>query len=95
MAWNLTIEPRSYQIEATNWALARKQVVCCLPTGTGKTLVGVLWLKSLFEAGKATRALILEPIRLLVEEPTTASRRGTVNASVSTVRPQVSRQIKC
>jgi len=42
--------------------------VCSLPTGTGKTLVAVLWLKSLFEAGKVKNALILEPTRLLVNQ---------------------------
>lgn len=42
------------------------QAVCSLPTGTGKTLVAVLWLTSLFEAGK----VILELIRLLVSQTT-------------------------
>jgi len=37
--WNLRIEPRPYQSEATQWALARQQAVCSLPTGTGKTLM--------------------------------------------------------
>lgn len=69
-AWNLKIEPRSYQSEATNWALGRQQAVCSLPTGTGKTLVAVLWLKRLFEAGKVRSALILEPTRLLVNQTT-------------------------
>lgn len=68
LAWNLRIEPRPYQIEATNWALTRDQAVCSLPTGTGKTLVAVLWLKSLFEVGKVKNALILEPTRLLVNQ---------------------------
>lgn len=44
LAWKLTTEPRVYQTEATEWALARGQAVCSLPTGTGKTLVAVLWL---------------------------------------------------
>jgi superfamily II DNA or RNA helicase len=53
LAWNLRIEPRPYQSKAIEWALARGQAMCSLPTGTGKTLVAVLWLKSLFDAGKA------------------------------------------
>jgi len=66
--WTLAIEPRQYQAEATEWALAKCQAVCCLPTGTGKTLVAVLWLKSLFDAGNIKNALILEPTRLLVNQ---------------------------
>jgi len=68
--WNLTIEPRAYQTEAANWALTRRQAVCCLPTGVGKTLVAVLWLKHLFETSEAQKALILEPTRLLVNQTT-------------------------
>jgi len=67
-AWNLRIELRPYQSEATDWALAKGQAVCSLPTGTGKTLVAVLWLKSLFEGNKIKNALILEPTRLLVNQ---------------------------
>ena len=67
-AWNLRIEPRPCQSEASESALATGQDVCSLPTGTGKTLVAVLWLKSLFEAGKIKNALILEPTRLLVNQ---------------------------
>jgi len=59
------MEPRSYQSEAAEWALTKKQAVCCLPTGTGKTLVAVLWLKLLFEQDKIERALVLEPTRFL------------------------------
>ena len=44
-AWSLRIEPRRYQSKATERALANGQAVCSLPTGTGKTLVAVLWLK--------------------------------------------------
>jgi superfamily II DNA or RNA helicase len=52
LAWNLRIEPRPYQSEATEWALAKGQAVCSLPTGTGKALVAVLWLKSRFQDSK-------------------------------------------
>ncbi|MCK4388493.1 MAG: DEAD/DEAH box helicase family protein, partial [Dehalococcoidia bacterium] len=66
--FNLAIEPRPYQSEATEWALTKGQAICSLPTGTGKTLVAVLWLKTLFETGKIKNALILEPTRLLVNQ---------------------------
>ena len=42
-AWNLRIEPRPYQSKATEWALARGQAICSLPTTTGKTLVVMPW----------------------------------------------------
>ena len=38
---NLHIEPRPYQTDAADWALAKQQAVCSLPTGTGKTVVAV------------------------------------------------------
>ena len=69
-SWRLAVEPRPYQNEAADWALNKGQAVCCLPTGTGKTLVAALWLKSLFEHGKIEKALILEPTRLLVNQTT-------------------------
>jgi len=43
LAWNLRIEPRPYQREATEWALTKQQAVCSLPTSTGNTIVAVLW----------------------------------------------------
>lgn len=68
--WNISIEPRPYQAEAARWALDKRLGVCCLPTGTGKTLVAVLWLKHALESGEVQRALILEPTRLLVNQTT-------------------------
>ena len=53
-ALNLRIDPRPYQTEAAEWALAKGQAVCSLPTGTGKTLVALLWLKLLFEDGASS-----------------------------------------
>lgn len=58
---------------AADWAQVRKQPVCSLPIGIGKTLVAVLWLKSLFDAGKVKNALILEPTRLLINRQVTMS----------------------
>jgi len=39
LIFNLAIEPCPCQSEASEWALVKGQAVCCLPTGTGKTLV--------------------------------------------------------
>lgn len=65
---SINLEARPYQQEAVAWALNRRQAVCCLPTGTGKTLVGLLWIKALLERGVARRFLVLEPTRLLVSQ---------------------------
>lgn len=64
----MLLKPRKYQIDALEYALHRQRSVCCLPTGTGKTLVGALWLQALFKNGAIHRALILEPTRLLVSQ---------------------------
>ncbi len=39
LTWNLKIQLRPYQSEATQWALGKGQALCYLPTGTGKTPV--------------------------------------------------------
>ncbi len=62
------LTPRKYQVEAFRWAYKEKRSVVVLPTGTGKTLIAVLWIKKLLEEGKARRVLVLEPTRLLVEQ---------------------------
>lgn len=67
---DVRLEARPYQQDAVSWALARQQAVCCLPTGTGKTLVGLLWVRALQERGLARRVLVLEPTRLLVSQTT-------------------------
>ena len=59
---------REYQKEALDYALSRENAVCVLPTGTGKTLVGLSWCCSLLNNGKVKRVLILEPTRFLVEQ---------------------------
>lgn len=68
MSFSIGVEPRDYQIEAVEWAVERQRAVCCMPTGTGKTLVGLLWVKELVERGLARRILLLEPTRLLVNQ---------------------------
>ncbi|MCE4624903.1 MAG: DEAD/DEAH box helicase family protein [Desulfurococcales archaeon] len=62
------IKPRTYQVEALEWALKQEQSVLCMPTGTGKTIVAGLWIRRLLEARKARKALVLEPTRFLVEQ---------------------------
>ena len=41
-----------------------------LPTGTGKTLIAVLWIRKLLLSGQARKVLVLEPTRFLVEQVT-------------------------
>jgi len=67
-SWNISLEPRKYQGNALEYAIVAQKSVCCLPTGTGKTLVGALWLQHLNQDGAIQRALILEPTRLLVKQ---------------------------
>lgn len=62
------IEPREYQEEANEWALSHEQGVVCLPTGTGKTLVGCLWTLDLLNQTDVERVLVIEPSRFLVEQ---------------------------
>ncbi len=64
----LKLKPRKYQVEAAEWAYQVKRGVVVLPTGTGKTLVAALWLLKLFREGRARRAVVLEPTRILVEQ---------------------------
>ena len=58
---------RPYQKKALKLALESEGVVICLPTGTGKTLVGCAWVCELLNRGLAHRVLVLEPSRFLVE----------------------------
>ncbi len=64
----LKIKPRDYQIEAAEWALRHKGAVVVMPTGSGKTLIAILWAKKLMESGEAKRIIFLEPSRILVEQ---------------------------
>jgi ERCC4-related helicase len=59
---------REYQKEALEYALSFNTAVCVLPTGTGKTLVGIAWVIELLNKGEVKRILILEPSRFLVEQ---------------------------
>ncbi len=69
MSWpKLKLKPRKYQLEAAEWAYNRGQGVVVLPTGTGKTLVAILWALRLVEEKRAKRVLFIEPTRFLVEQ---------------------------
>lgn len=59
---------REYQREALSYCLGREDSVCVLPTGTGKTLVGLAWCCELLNRGRARRILVIEPTRFLVEQ---------------------------
>jgi superfamily II DNA or RNA helicase len=63
-----TLTPRSYQTEAATWALERDTGVICLPTGSGKTLVGCMWACDVLAEPSIDRILVLEPSRFLVEQ---------------------------
>ncbi len=59
---------REYQKEALEYALGFDSAVCVIPTGMGKTLIGIAWVVELLNKGFIRRALILEPSRFLVEQ---------------------------
>jgi len=62
------ITPRPYQNEAHAWATSHDGAVVCLPTGTGKTLVGCMWARTRLQRSAVDRILIVEPSRFLVEQ---------------------------
>ncbi len=66
--YRLVLRPRDYQVEAARWALGREGAVLSLPTGSGKTLIAILWARELLEKGVVRRVLVLEPTRILVEQ---------------------------
>jgi ERCC4-related helicase len=75
--YHVNLRPREYQQEALEWALERDSAVCCLPTGTGKTLVAALWCCKLLNLNLARRILIIEPSRFLVEQNYAYFRKNT------------------
>jgi ERCC4-related helicase len=64
----LKLSPRSYQLEAAEKAFKERCATLVLPTGTGKTLVGLLWLSKIWNLNPRLRVLVLEPTRILVEQ---------------------------
>ncbi len=66
--FKIRLRPREYQVEAFNWAISRRGSVICMPTGTGKTLIAVLWVKRVLEDRLSDKVLVLEPTRILTEQ---------------------------
>ncbi len=64
----MKISLREYQKEALEYSLAHPDSVCVLPTGTGKTHIGMAWAVELLNRRSTDRVLILEPSRFLVEQ---------------------------
>jgi len=65
---DLKLKPRPYQIKAAKIALSQRRSIMVLPTGTGKTLIGLIWIKNLIEKNLAKKIIVLEPTRILVEQ---------------------------
>jgi len=65
----LKVRLRKYQEKALKIALEKRRCVIVMPTGSGKTIVAGAWLEELFKRG-LTKALVLEPTRILVEQTT-------------------------
>ncbi len=86
--------PREYQLEAYRWALEKERAVVVLPTGTGKTLIAVLWIKKLLSEGRASKVLVLEPTRFLVEQVASyMTRVGLLEAKpIHGARPRSERE---
>ncbi|MEM2900348.1 MAG: DEAD/DEAH box helicase family protein, partial [Thermoplasmata archaeon] len=64
------IEVRKYQKDALQKAIESKRCIICLPTGTGKTLVGLMYACYLLNEKEVRKILILEPTRFLVTQVT-------------------------
>ncbi len=64
----LKIKPRDYQLEAVKWALEHDGSVVVMPTGSGKTLIAILWSIELLRRRQVNRIIFLEPTRILVEQ---------------------------
>lgn len=75
---------RPYQREALEWALRSAELhggaVVSLPTGTGKTLVGIAFAERFVK--RRQRVLILEPTRFLVEQTAKRVRYEGFEASM-------------
>ena len=71
------LDLRDYQADAHAYANNRDHATVCLPTGTGKTLVGCAWACSVLATSGIDRVLIVEPSRFLVEQTTAYYRQHT------------------
>ncbi len=59
---------RQYQKEALKKALEKERSILVMPTGTGKTVVGIHFVKELLKKNPNSKALIIVPTRILVEQ---------------------------
>jgi superfamily II DNA or RNA helicase len=62
------LDLRTYQTDAVAFATDRDRATVCLPTGTGKTLVGCAWACRVLATPTVDRVLVIEPSRFLVEQ---------------------------
>jgi superfamily II DNA or RNA helicase len=62
------LDLRRYQRDALGYATDRDHATVCLPTGTGKTLVGCAWACHVLATPAIDRVLVVEPSRFLVEQ---------------------------
>jgi len=65
---NKEIKPRKYQLDASEKAKENESCVISIPTGMGKTLVGLMYAIYLLNENKARKILVLEPTRILVDQ---------------------------
>ncbi len=59
---------REYQKRALDFILEKKKGIVVLPTGTGKTFVGLALIRKVLLNKPSVRALIIVPTRILVEQ---------------------------
>lgn len=71
------LDPRPYQTDALAYATDRAWATVCLPTGTGKTLVGCAWACRVLGTPDVDRVLVIEPSRFLVEQTAAYYRQHT------------------
>ena len=55
----LKSKPRGYQTELYIRSMEEKNLICCLPTGAGKTLISCLTIKRMKELNPDKRILFL------------------------------------
>ena len=71
------LDLRPYQTDAVDYAVDCDRATVCLPTGTGKTLVGCAWACHTLAAPAVDRVLVIEPSRFLVEQTAAYYRQHT------------------
>ena len=80
----MTIQLRDYQQEAVNAvhaALRRsRKVICCMPTGSGKRLVGVWWSRLGAEHGR--KILVATDRRILIEQMAEECKKHAVKYGI-------------